>query len=174
MLAELDVDAAVAEAELLESVGGAEVSVVLGALPRRGARLEAPKGPLVVERDGGGRDGVAEEARRQVRADLERRGGVLRGGDRDRAGTGTQRQRRRRRAPPHVSGAATPLPRFSFFRRKKFGETRPVRTVWGERGRGVLLAALRSCRRDSCIRAIRPCLYRRLAATLLKGQLLNF
>lgn len=104
MLAELDVDAAVAEAELLESVGGAEVGVVLGALPRRGARLEAPEGPLVVERDGGGRGGVAEEARRQVRADLERRGWVLGGGDRDRAGAGAQRQRRRRRAPPHVSG----------------------------------------------------------------------
>lgn len=166
MLAELDVDAAVAEAELLESVGGAEVSVVLGALPRGGARLEAPEGPLVVERDGGGRDGVAEEARRQVRADLERRGRVLRGGDRDRAGTGAQRQRRRRRAPPHVSGAATPLPGFSFFRRKKFGETRPVRTVWGSGDGEFCFVALRPCRRDSCIRAIRPCLYRRLADSL--------
>ena len=109
MLAELDVDAAVAEAELLESVGGAEVGVVLGALPRGGARLEAPEGPLVVERDGGRRDGVAEEARGQVRADLERRGGVLGAGDRHRAGADAQRQRRRRRPPPHGSGHAALL-----------------------------------------------------------------
>ena len=108
MLAELDVDAAVAEAELLESVGGAEVGVVLGALPRGGARLEAPEGPLVVERDGGRRDGVAEEARGQVRADLERRGGVLGAGDRHRAGADAQRQRRRRRPPPHGSGRRGP------------------------------------------------------------------
>lgn len=111
VLAELDVDAAVAEAELLESVGGAEVCLVLGALPGGGARLEAPEGPLVVERDGGRRDGVAEEARGQVRADLERRGGVLGAGDRDRAGAGAQRQRRRRRPPPHGSkGAALLFP----------------------------------------------------------------
>ena len=56
MLAELDVDAAVAEAELLEAVGGAEVGVVLGAVPGGGVRLEAPEGVLVVEGDGGGGD----------------------------------------------------------------------------------------------------------------------
>jgi hypothetical protein len=109
VLAELDVDAAVAEAELLEPVGGAEVGVVLGALPSGAARLEAPEGPLVVERDGGRRDGIAEEARGQVRADLERRGGVLGAGDRHRAGAGAQRQRRRRRPSPHGSGAAALL-----------------------------------------------------------------
>lgn len=114
---------------------------MLGALPRGGARLEAKEGPLVVERDGGRRDGVAEEARGQVRADLERCGGVLGAGDRDRAGAGAQRQRRRRRPPPHGSGAAgSPLTGFSFFRRKMFGG---IRASW-------------LCfRRDSCARAIR-------------------
>lgn len=141
MLAELDVDTAVAEAELLESVGGAEVGVVLGALPRGGARLEAEEGPLVVERDGGGRDGVTEEARGQVRADLERRGGVLGAGDRDRAGAGAQRQRRRRHPPPHGSGPRALLfPGFSFFRRKMFGGN---------------LASWLCFRRDSCPRAVR-------------------
>jgi hypothetical protein len=65
-----------------------------------------------------------------------------------------------------VSGAATPLPGFSFFRRKKFGQTRPVRTVWGSGDGEFCFVALRPCRRDSCIRAIRPCLYRRLADSL--------
>lgn len=80
MLAELDVDAAVAEAELLEAVGGAEVGLVLGLEPGLGARLEAQEGVLVVEGNGGGGDGVAEEARGQVRADLEGLGGVFGGG----------------------------------------------------------------------------------------------
>jgi hypothetical protein len=114
VLSELDVDAAVAEAELLEAVGGAEVGVVLGGKVRGGALLEAPEGPRVVGRDGGGRDGVAEEARGQVRADLEGRGGVLGVGDGDRAGAGAKRQRRSRRPPPHGSAA--------FFRRKMCGE----------------------------------------------------
>lgn len=104
MLAELDVDAAVAEAEVLEDVGGAEVGLVLGVLPRLGARVEAPERVLVVEGDGGGGDGVAEEARGQVRADLERLGGVLGGGDGGRAAADAQRERRRRglpSQPPH-------------------------------------------------------------------------
>lgn len=104
MLAELDVDAAVAEAELLEAVCGAEVGVVLGADPGRGARVEAPEGVLVVEGDGGGGGGVAEEARGQVRADLEGGGGVVGVGDGGPAGARAQGQRRRRRPPPHGRG----------------------------------------------------------------------
>lgn len=104
MLAELDVDAAVAEAELLEAVCGAEVGVMLGADPGRGARVEAPEGVLVVEGDGGGGGGVAEEARGQVRADLEGGGGVVGVGDGGPAGARAQGQRRRRRPPPHGRG----------------------------------------------------------------------
>jgi len=171
VLAELDVDAAVPEAELLQSVGGAEVSVVLGALPRGGARLEAPEGPLVVERDGGGRGGVAEEARRQVRADLERRGGVIGVGDRDRAGASAQRQRRRRRAPPHVSGAATPLPPASLSSAARSSERR----VRSEQFEGFCFVALRPCRRDSCIRSRDPSMFIPTPRChVLKGQLLNF
>ena len=120
MLAELDVDAAVAEAELLEAVGGAEVGRLLGFEPRVGARLEAPEGVLVVEGDSGGGDGVAEEARGQVRADLEGLGGVIGGGYGRPAGAGAQRERRRHNPPPHGCASALLavcplLLRWSFF-----------------------------------------------------------
>lgn len=74
---------------------------MLGLEPGGGARLEAPQGVLVVERDGGGDDGVAEEARGKVRADLEGRGGVVGGGDGGPAGADAQRERRRQNPPPH-------------------------------------------------------------------------
>jgi hypothetical protein len=123
VLAELDVDATVAEAKLLEAVGGAEVGVVLGGEVRGGALFEPQEGPRVVGRDGGGGDGVAEQARGQVRADLEGRGGVL--GVSDGAGACTQRQRRRRRPPPH--GSAAFFPRGMFLGVTGFGVGASVR-----------------------------------------------
>lgn len=143
VLAEFDVDAAVAEAELLEAVGRAEVGVVPGAEPRGGARLEAPEGVLVVERDGGGGDGVAEEARGQVRADLEGSGGVVGGGDGGRTGAGAQGQRRRRHPPPHGSALLLGVLAFS-------ASFLPPQDVWSDGSRSWV-----AYRPNSCVRAIR-------------------